>query len=130
YTDIELSYLPWRKRCEHMNDELKMFFEYFFDDFTKNLNDPANVTHKLLLSILLIVFSIAVLKVSQFIIYRFIDNVKYSTTVYKTFQAIISAVRIVLLFTIWMRLQNSFLLIMLIIAAISFLSIKNLSNNL
>ncbi len=113
-----------------MNDEIQLFLDYFFKDFSTYLNDPANVTHKVILSAMIIVITIGLLKVSKWMIYRGIENAKFSTMVYKALQAFISMIAILLLFSVWMRVQKSILLILFIFAIVTALSIKNLSNNL
>lgn len=113
-----------------MNDEIQMFFDYFFKDFSSYLNDPENVTHKIILSAIVVILTIGILKVSKYFIYRWIENAKFSTMVYKTWQGFISLIAILLLFSTWMRVQKSILLILFIFVIITVLSIKNLSNNL
>lgn len=113
-----------------MNDEIQLFLDYFFKDFSSYLNDPANVTHKVILSAIVVLLTIGLLKISKHVIYRWIENAKFSTMVYKTWQAFISMIAILLLFSVWMRVQKSILLILFIFAIVTALSIKNLSNNL
>lgn len=113
-----------------MNDEIQMFLDYFFKDFSSYLNDPENVTHKIILSAITIVLTIGILKVSKHFIYRWIENAKFSTMVYKTWQGFISIIAILLLFSVWMRVQKSILFILFIFVIVTALSIKNLSNNL
>src|SRR5699024_5375596 len=71
-----------------------------------------------------------ILKVSKFVVINIVNNVKYSTPIYKLFKAVVNTVAVILLFGVWMKLQKSALLILAVFATVIALSIKNLFTNL
>lgn len=118
------------KVCEKMSEEIEVFLKYFFKDFFTSANDPSNMMHKFILSAIIIFIWIGILKVSKFVLLNMVENVKYSTPIYKVFRAIVNTIAIIVLFGVWMKLQKSALLILVVLATVIALSIKNLFTNL
>src|SRR5699024_6164784 len=113
-----------------MSDELEAFLKYIFKDFSTSVNDPSNMMHKVILSAIIIFIWVGILKVSKFVVLNIVENVKYSTPIYKLFKAVVNTVAVILLFGVWMKLQKSALLILAVFATVIALSIKNLFTNL
>lgn len=115
---------------DEMNEQIERFVTYIFQDFFNNVNDPSNLVHKFIVSFLIVLVWIGILKVGQKSINAITDNVKFTTTIYKFFKNIISGVSILLLLSIWMKLQKTVLFVLIVILLLTAFSIKNLSTNL
>lgn len=113
-----------------MNAEMEQFLTYIFQDFLNNVNDPSNLVHKFIVSFLIVLIWVSMLKVGQKSIYAITDNVKFTTTVYKFFKNAISILAVLLLLSIWMKLQKTVLFVLIVIVLLTAFSIKNLSTNL
>lgn len=115
---------------DKMNDQIEKFLTFIFQDFLDNVNDPSNVLHKIIISFMIVLAWISILKIGKKLILSVIENVKFSTTLNKVFKNIVGAISILLLLSIWMKVQKSVLLILIIILLLTAFSIKNLSTNL
>ena len=113
-----------------MDEEVEWFVTYLFKDFINNVNDPSNLMHKFIVSFLIVVVWIGILKVGKKSIYALTDNVKFTTVMYKLFKNVIGAISILLLLSIWMKLQKTILFVIVVIVLLTAFSIKNLSTNL
>lgn len=115
---------------DKMNEEVERFVTYIFQDFLNNVNDPSNLIHKFIVSFLIVVVWIGILKVGKKSIHALTDNVKFTTLIYKLFKNVIGAISILLLLSIWMKLQKTVLFVLIVIGLLTAFSIKNLSTNL
>lgn len=113
-----------------MNDEMKKFMQFVFQDFFENVNDPSNLFHKMVLSAIIVFVWIGLLKIGKKVTSSFIENIKYSTVTYKVFRNTISTISILLLLGTWLKVKNSIFLIAILIIMLAAFSIKNLSTNL
>src|SRR5690625_1259591 len=113
-----------------MNEEVEWVVKYIFQDFLNNVNDPSNLIHKFIVSFLIVVVWIGILKLGKKSIHALTDNVKFTTVMYKIFKNVIGAISILLLLSIWMKLQKTVLFVLIVIALLTVFSIKNLYTNL
>lgn len=113
-----------------MNQEIIDFLQFIFKDFFTDVNDPSNLFHKIILSLIIIFAWLGILKISKKLLLSLNTRVKFYRTLYKILKNIIGAIFILLLLGIWINVKNSALLILLIVGILTVFSVKNLSTNI
>lgn len=113
-----------------MGDNIEQLFKYIFGNLYDSLSTPANLPHKLFLSILILFLWIWIYRLSKSLLKKFASNVKIYTILQKTIRNVLSILAVLLLSGIWINIKNSAMLALLILVFLTAFTIKNLSTNL
>lgn len=114
------------KMDEMIDDTIKFFYH---DLFNPELTS-ANLLHKIVLSLIILVVAIWLYKLIKGMMNQFIRNIKIRTLLQVTTRNIILVIATLLLLSTWVNVKNSVLLVLIVLGGMMVFSIKNLSNNL
>ena len=110
-----------------MDNQIKHFIHSLSKNIESSINDPSNLSHKVIFTILIILISIWIHLIIQRFLKTYASDLKIYRFLRRSIKNIIIVIAIILLSATWINAMNSLMVIILLFAALVIFSVKKLA---
>ncbi|GEP83625.1 mechanosensitive channel MscS [Staphylococcus piscifermentans] len=110
-----------------MDEQIKHFIHSLFKNIESSFNDPSNLSHKVIFTVLIILISIWIHLIIQRFLKKYASDLKIYRFLRKSIKNSIIVIAIILLSATWINAMNSLMVIVLLFAALVVFSVKKLA---